>query len=181
MHSSTLSIATAGLFAFFLSGSIAIPLSDESNPIQKRDNVDLSPGQFPNSVGTDLTLCYNPNFQKCTTKTNIPMNQCFNGNGNDLKDTDPKKWTGFTNDQITSFAITGKTPGRCLLYADGGCQQPVVNEKSSGGGERGGVLVWDLYQKYGAVANDVVSSVQCMSINVSRILSFFFIWTRIRY
>ncbi|KAL8712399.1 MAG: hypothetical protein Q9220_003247 [cf. Caloplaca sp. 1 TL-2023] len=164
MHSSTLSIATAGLLALSLSGCTAAPLADESSTMQKRDNVDLSPGQFPNSVGTDLTLCYNPNFQKCTTKTNMPMNQCFGGKGNDLKDTDPKKWTGFSNDAITSFAITGQTAGRCLLYADDSCQQPVVNEKSSGGGERGGILIWDLYQKYGSVANDVVSSVQCLSL-----------------
>ncbi|KAL8667347.1 MAG: hypothetical protein Q9168_007286 [Polycauliona sp. 1 TL-2023] len=141
---------------------MAAPTSGQPNTFQKRSNVDIIDGDpkngFPNSIGTDLTLCYDVNFKRCTPKINMVMNSCFTGNSLTLPGKD--QWTGFTNDAITSFAITGQTQGKCYLYADTTCQVPVIQESSV----NGPVKVPDVWKKYGSAANDKVSSVQCFNL-----------------
>ena len=157
MFFSTRSIITAGLWTLILSGTSATPTSGRTTSIQERDvDIDYDENTFPDSIGTDLTLCYHPGFKKCTLKTNMSMKECFNGHKMDRPGHD-NKWLGFTNDAITSCAITGQTPGQCTLYADALCQVPVVEENNF----NGDLLVHDILKKYGPHANDKISSVQC--------------------
>ncbi|KAL8867809.1 MAG: hypothetical protein Q9174_005420, partial [Haloplaca sp. 1 TL-2023] len=122
------SLATAGLWALVLSTSAATPMFDQATTVEKRNRDFTSLEELPDSIGTDLTLCYEAGFVTCTAKRNLSLNECFNG-----KKLEGAGWTGFTNDKISSFAITGQTPAKCKLYKDETCQVPIIEESSANG------------------------------------------------
>ena len=91
------------------------------------------------------------------SEDNMILGECWTGDHMDrLKGAS----TGFRNHAITSFAITGKQPARCKLYADTGCHVPVVEESSA----NGPVFVPSRGEIYGDGTNDEISSVQCWPI-----------------
>lgn len=80
---------------------------------------------FPASVeATDINLCSNVNFDRCTFHFNVPLNTCMNG-----------PFLGFGNDDVSSYVLPQLTPlsinsspyryqqqnsnGLCIYFRDG--------------------------------------------------------------
>ncbi|KAM0497199.1 hypothetical protein ACHAP6_006554 [Verticillium nonalfalfae] len=96
------------------------------------------------AMALDLALCYDRDYRGgCANKWPMPVNSCFSNRGG-------SNWSGFTNDAVTSFRISG---GCCRFYKDADCQGgPMFTECN--------IDVPSIHDRYGQF-NDQLSSVFC--------------------
>ena len=107
---------------------------------------------FPNTAGGDLSLCYDDDFRECMHADDIAITACLSNRG--------KKgaWSGFANDNVDSYALTGQKAMKCNFYREADCQgRPLFSDSS----ESGPVYVNNISKMKGQQYHDVISSFIC--------------------
>ena len=176
MYSKAFVLTACGYLASIAPTTLGAPTADPIQPthssggLVKRGNVNLVDGtpangeaNFPNTIGGDLSLCYDVGMKTCTIVYDVNTNICMNGWGCKTSDCKPK-YDGFSNDKISAYAITGKTPMKCTFYYDENCRGSVALSDSSASGDR---KVPNIVDTWGLGPNDAISSFLCGDPSVS--------------
>lgn len=176
MYSTAFVLTALGYLASIAPTTLGVPTADPIQPIHSRgglvnrDNVNLVDGtpadgeaNFPDTNGGDLSLCYDVGMKTCTIVYDINTNIRMNGWGSKGSDCKPG-YDGFSNDKISAYAITGKTPMKCAFYYDANCRGSVAFSDTSANEAK---KVPNIVDTWGLGPNDAISSFLCGDPSVS--------------